>query len=132
MELASGGELYNLIADTGRFEPHLARHYFTSMLDAVAYCHENGVAHRDLKPENIMLDKNWNVKLIDFGLAAPVEGRDGSGFLKTKLGTVGYMAPEQLLGRLYEGEKVDIFALGVILFVMISQHPPFNSASPRD
>lgn len=51
------------------------------------YCHQNGVTHRDLKPENIMLDTEWNVKVIDFGFAAPSEGRDGSGFLKTVLGT---------------------------------------------
>jgi len=59
-------------------------------------------------------------------------GRDGSGMLKTRLGTFGYMAPEQHLGRPYEGEKVDIFALGVILFVMYSKHPPFNAAFPKD
>ena len=79
-----------------------------------------------------MLDVNWNLKLIDFGLAAPTEGRDGSGMLKTILGTYGYMAPEQHLGRVYNGEKVDIFALGVILFVMLSMHPPFNAAIPKD
>jgi len=79
-----------------------------------------------------MLDVNWNLKLIDFGLAAPTEGRDGSGMLKTILGTYGYMAPEQHLGRVYNGEKVDIFALGVILFVMLSMHPPFNASILKD
>lgn len=79
-----------------------------------------------------MLNTDWDLKLIDFGLAAPSEGRDGSGFLKTTLGTFGYMAPEQHLGRQYQGEKVDIFAIGIILFVMISMHPPFNAAIPKD
>jgi len=79
-----------------------------------------------------MLDMNWELKIIDFGLAAPLEGRDGSGLLKTTLGTYGYMSPEQHLGRMYEGEKVDIFALAVILFVMYSMHPPFNAAIPKD
>ena len=79
-----------------------------------------------------MLDLNWDLKLIDFGLAAPTVGRDGSGFLKSRLGTLGFMSPEQHLGREYEGTKVDIFALGVILFVMISKHPPFNAATPKD
>lgn len=132
LELASGGELFNFIAQTGRFEEELSRFYFKQMIEAVAHCHNHGVTHRDLKPENIMLDQNWNLKIIDFGLAAPSEGRDGSGFLKTSLGTYGYMAPEQHLGRVYQGEKVDVFALGVILFVMMSMHPPFNAASPKD
>ena len=57
------------------------------------------------------------IKIIDFGLAAPIYGRDGSGYLKTALGTFGYMSPELHLGREYSGEKVDVFALGVILFV---------------
>ncbi len=51
------------------------------------YIHSNGAAHRDLKPENILLDENFNVKVTDFGFAAPIQGRDGSGFLKTVLGT---------------------------------------------
>jgi serine/threonine protein kinase len=85
-----------------------------------------------LKPENIMLDENWQLKLIDFGLAAPTQGRDGSGKLNTVLGTQGYMAPEQHLQREYDGEKVDIFALGVILFIMHAGHPPFNAAIPQD
>jgi serine/threonine protein kinase len=132
IELAAGGELFNLIAQTGRFDEDLSRYYFQKMVDAIYHCHQQGVSHRDLKPENIMLDQKWDLKIIDFGLAAPTQGRDGSGMLKTTLGTYGYMAPEQHLGREYEGEKVDIFALGVILFVMYSKHPPFNAAIPKD
>lgn len=124
--------MFNLIAQTGRFEERLARHYFKKIINAVAVCHQSGVTHRDLKAENIMLDQAWNLKIIDFGLSAPTEGRDGSGYLKTKLGTFGYMAPEQHLGRTYQGEKVDIFACAVILFVMLSGHPPFNAAHPKD
>jgi len=110
----------------------VVRFLFKNMIDAVGFCHDNGVTHRDLKPENIMFDENWVLKIIDFGLAAPSEGRDGSGYLKTTLGTYGYMAPEQLLNRQYQGQKVDVFALGVILFIMLSMHPPFNAASPKD
>jgi len=100
------------------------------MAEGLDHCHKEGVTHRDLKPENIMLDMEFNTKIIDFGLAAPVQGRDGSGYLKTALGTFGYMAPEIHLGRKYKGEQVDVFALGVILFVMFSKHPPFNAATP--
>lgn len=60
------------------------------------YIHSSGTAHRDLKPENIMLDNQFNVRIADFGFAAPIEGRDGSGLLKTQLGTQAYMAPEIL------------------------------------
>ena len=102
------------------------------MIEAIHFCHLQGVTHRDLKPENIMLDDNFMVKIIDFGLAAPIQGRDGSGLLKTPLGTFGYMSPEIHLGREYHGDKVDVFALGVILFVMVSKHPPFNAATPQD
>ena len=102
------------------------------MVEAVGFCHASGITHRDLKAENMMLDSEWNLKIIDFGLSAPTEGRDGSGYLKTKLGTYGYMAPEQHLGRVYQGERVDVFSLAVVLFVMISGHPPFNAATPKD
>ena len=100
------------------------------MAEGLDHCHKEGVTHRDLKPENIMLDMEFNTKIIDFGLAAPVQGRDVSGYLKTALGNFGYMAPEIHLGRKYKGEQVDVFALGVILFVMFSKHPPFNAATP--
>lgn len=94
--------------------------------------HSSGVAHRDLKPENLMLDKSFNLKIADFGFAAPTEGRDGSGYLKTQLGTASYMAPEIHLAKPYTGPGVDLFACAIILFVMLSQRPPFNSPSPDD
>jgi serine/threonine protein kinase len=56
--------------------------------------HYNSVSHRDLKPENIMLDEKFNIKFADFGFSTPIQGHDGSGFLRTILGTTAYMAPE--------------------------------------
>jgi len=53
------------------------------MVEGLKYCHDKGIVHRDLKPENIMLDKHYNVKIADFGFAAPASGRDGAGFLET-------------------------------------------------
>jgi len=67
----------------------------------MGHCHRAGVAHRDLKPENLMLDSNFNLKIADFGFAAPVEGRDQTGFLSTPLGTPNYMAPEIHLKKHY-------------------------------
>jgi len=82
------------------------------------YVHSNGASHRDLKPENIMLDSDFNVKIVDFGFAAPLGGRTGTGYLHTFLGTDKYMAPEIHAGNGYQGHEVDLFALGIILFIM--------------
>ena len=63
-------------------------------MEGLAYCHGHKVTHRDLKPENLLLDKDFILKIADFGFAGPIEGRDGSGYLTTRLGTSNYMAPE--------------------------------------
>lgn len=72
------------------------------------------------------------MKIADFGFAAPIVGRDGSGTLITKLGTESYMAPEIHLKKPYNGAAVDIFACGIILFIIITQHPPFTKAVPNE
>lgn len=80
-----------------------------------------------------MFDENFNLKLIDFGFSAPLkEGEDGSGMMTSICGTPGFMAPEILSRKKYNGQEVDMFALGVILFTMIAQRPPFNSAEKSD
>ena len=73
-----------------------------------------------------MLDKGYNVKVADFGFAAPAEGRDGSGLLEIQLGTISYMAPEIHRGDKYDGKAVDIFAAAIILFVFLTQRLPFE------
>jgi len=87
------------------------------MLDGTEHCHNKGIIHRDLKPENILIDKDFTLKIADFGLAAPIIGTDGEGNLNTKTGTIPFMAPEIYSGK-YDGTPVDIFALGVILIVI--------------
>jgi len=71
------------------------------MLKAMHYIHSKGQAHRDLKPENILIDDQFDIRIADFGFAAPIEGRDGSGVLNTSLGTPSYMAPEILKEESY-------------------------------
>jgi len=94
------------------------------MMNGLHYLHSRGFAHRDMKPENILLSAKFILKIADFGFSISLKGRDNTGVLRTKLGTAGYMAPE-VLEHHYEGKSVDIFAAGVILFVMYAGSPPF-------
>jgi len=80
----------------------------------------------------MLLDEKYNLKIADFGFAAPIEGKDNSGYLTTKLGTHNYMAPEIHMKEPYQGDSVDLFAASIILFVMVSAHLPFGSAEPND
>jgi serine/threonine protein kinase len=126
LENAEGGELFNYIAETGRFSEDIARYIFKQIIDALDYVHNQGYNHRDIKPENILLDKDFNIKLADFGFATK------EAISHTRKGTYGYMAPEVLASEPYKGEEADLFAASVILFVMVTQHPPFLRADKSD
>lgn len=126
LELVSGGELFDFIAETGNFSEETARYFFHQMIGALEYLHTQGVSHRDIKPENMMLDAEYNLKLADFGFSST------QALNETKRGTDGYMAPEIYKGVEYSGQCVDLFATGIILFIMVAQHPPFNAASSKD
>lgn len=132
LELIGGGQLFDFVALGGRLSEATARYFFQQMIEVIGFMHEKGLAHRDLKPENLLLDQNYVLKVTDFGFAAPVAGRDNTGLLKTQLGTMNYMAPEIILGGSYEGSIIDLFAAGIILFVMLTRRPPFVSANPKD
>ena len=86
------------------------------------YLHSLNIIYRDLKPENILFDKNFNLKLADFGFSKLMKQNES---LKTVLGTEAYMAPEIVLQRKYDGKAVDLFAAGVVLFNMYSGQAPF-------
>ena len=79
-----------------------------------------------------MLDHEYNLKIADFGFAAPLQGRDGSGYLQTQLGTIAYMSPELIRKEAYQGYQADLFALGIILFILYAGHPPFEKAHVND
>lgn len=105
---------------------------FFFIYKAVKHCHEQGIVHRDIKPENILLDGDFNLKIADFGLATLLSGRDGQGKLFTYIGTDLYMAPEIHSKKPYSGTPADVFACGMVLFIMLSAHPPFYKADYRD
>ena len=94
LELVDGGDLFDLIALGGRLDEKFARYYFKQLLDGLNYLHNAGFVHRDLKIENLMLDRNFNLKISDFGFSSPAD----ESLLRTRLGTSAYMAPEIHLG----------------------------------
>ena len=133
LEYASLGELFCYISKEKPMSEDLARYVFKQILDGVEHIHKCGIVHRDLKIENILIDKDYNIKLTDFGFAGPLKGNGRNGMLTTKLGTPNYLAPEIIMKQPYYGEKTDIFACGVVLFVLVSFYFPFiKSATIKD
>lgn len=127
-ELCSGGELYDYLVERGSIPEPEARMLFGQLCLAVAYIHSVGIVHRDLKLENILLDEDCNVKLSDFGFTREFEARQ---FMHTRCGTTAYAAPEMLAGYRYLGQEVDIWSLGVILYVLLCGYLPFDDDDER-
>ncbi|KAK2958466.1 putative CBL-interacting protein kinase 23 [Blattamonas nauphoetae] len=124
LELAQGGELFQKIADSGRFDEKTSRYYFQQLIRGVDFCHQNGICHRDLKPENLLLDERGVLKITDFGLCALSDADNV--LLKTQCGTPNYTAPEILIGGQYDGKPTDVWSCGIILFVMLAGYLPFE------
>ncbi|XP_051539797.1 calcium/calmodulin-dependent protein kinase type II subunit beta-like isoform X4 [Myxocyprinus asiaticus] len=124
-DLVTGGELFEDIVAREYYSEADASHCIQQILEAVLHCHQLGVVHRDLKPENLLLAskcKNAAVKLADFGLAIEVQGDQQAWF--GFAGTPGYLSPEVLRKEAY-GKPVDIWACGVILYILLVGYPPF-------
>ncbi|XP_042176719.1 calcium/calmodulin-dependent protein kinase type II delta chain isoform X16 [Oncorhynchus tshawytscha] len=124
-DLVTGGELFEDIVAREYYSEADASHCITQILDSVHHIHQHDIVHRDLKPENLLLAskcKNAAVKLADFGLAIEVQGDQQAWF--GFAGTPGYLSPEVLRKEAY-GKPVDIWACGVILYILLVGYPPF-------
>ncbi|XP_028980584.1 calcium/calmodulin-dependent protein kinase (CaM kinase) II beta 1 isoform X28 [Esox lucius] len=124
-DLVTGGELFEDIVAREYYSEADASHCISQILDSVHHIHQHDIVHRDLKPENLLLAskcKNAAVKLADFGLAIEVQGDQQAWF--GFAGTPGYLSPEVLRKEAY-GKPVDIWACGVILYILLVGYPPF-------
>lgn len=125
-EYAPHGEIFEYIARHGRMSEALARRKFWQMVRAVEYCHSRRVVHRDLKAENLLLDSNMNIKIADFGFSnfwSPASN------LTTWCGSPPYAAPEVFEGQQYKGPEIDVWSLGVVLYVLVCGALPFDGST---
>ena len=127
MDYASKGDLYDYIDCNGRgFEKKTAKLIFHKLLKGLEAIHNSGFCHRDLKMENILMDQFYNPKIGDFGLSTELKGKDGSELLNDYVGSKKYCPPEIYNKKPYNGDKADVFSLGVVLFVITFGHFGFN------
>jgi tRNA A-37 threonylcarbamoyl transferase component Bud32 len=128
MEYVDGVNLRQLLR-SGHLKPEQALRIIPQICDALQYAHEEGIVHRDVKPENILLDKKGRVKIADFGLAKLL-GRDAENFTLTGsrqvMGTLYYMAPEQVERPLEVDHRADIYSLGVVFYEMLTGQLPLG------
>ena len=125
-ELCEKGELFDFVQDAGGLPEPMARLVFGQIVDGLGYIHKKKLAHRDMKLENCFLNSQVVTKVADFGLMKSINNT----FLKTRCGTLNYMGPELLgpKGQTYEGSAVDVFACGVMLFMLVTAKQPFHQA----
>ena len=130
MEWVDGRLLRSILSEQKKLPTDRAVKIAVGICNALDYIHSHGVVHRDLKPENIMVDANDNVKLIDFGIAAQA-GAPRLTFAKLSnvMGTPEYISPEQVKGKRGDGRS-DIYALGVMLYEMLTGKEPFQGPNP--
>uniref|UniRef100_A0A674K2C3 non-specific serine/threonine protein kinase n=1 Tax=Terrapene triunguis TaxID=2587831 RepID=A0A674K2C3_9SAUR len=122
-EFAKNGEMFDHLTSNGHLSESEARKKFWQILSAVEYCHSHHIVHRDLKTENLLLDASMNIKLADFGFGNFYKSGEP---LSTWCGSPPYAAPEVFEGKEYEGPHLDIWSLGVVLYVLVCGSLPFD------
>ncbi|KAL6086271.1 hypothetical protein STEG23_035830 [Scotinomys teguina] len=128
-EYAKGGDLLQQVTEEGMLEEGEAQRVFGQLVSAIKYCHSRDVVHLDLQPDNVLLDEEANVKLADFGFATMC--RAGM-VLRGQCGNTMFNAPEQVLGKGYDGKKVDVWSLGVLLYFITTGYHPFRGSSVEE
>ncbi|XP_062997089.1 SNF-related serine/threonine-protein kinase-like [Elgaria multicarinata webbii] len=131
LELGDGGDMFDhIMQHEGGLDEDQAKHYFAQIVHAISYCHRLHVVHRDLKPENVVFFQEQGVvKLTDFGFSNCFQ--PGT-MLTTSCGSLAYSAPEILLGDEYDAPAVDVWSLGVILYMLVCGQPPFQEANDSE
>jgi len=131
MEYVEGDDLKRVLANAGRLALHEAADIILQVADVLAYAHARQVVHRDLKPENIMVRqgmRGWHVKVLDFGIARICDGATRLTVQGAVAGTPRYMPPEQAMG-LDVDSRADIYAVGVVLFELLTGKQPFDGTT---
>jgi serine/threonine protein kinase/tetratricopeptide (TPR) repeat protein len=128
MEYVAGEDLKSMIRMSKRLSIGTAVGIAKQISEGLAEAHALGVVHRDLKPSNIMIDKDGNVRIMDFGIARSLKGKGitGAGVM---IGTPEYMSPEQIEGKEVD-QRTDIYSLGVIIYEMVTDRVPFEGDTP--
>jgi serine/threonine-protein kinase SRK2 len=129
MEYIDGMDLFEKLSKNIKpFTEEVAKYYITHILNGLQHCHNLGVCHRDLKLENIIVNDNC-VKICDFGFSSSVYYEQDPA---RTLGSLGYFARETILKKAHDGKKVDIWSVGVILFILVCGYYPFASKTDKE
>lgn len=131
MEFATGRTLKDLINSIGPIPEKRAIPILTQILNGLGFAHQRGILHRDIKPSNVIVDKNDNVKILDFGIAR-VMGEQGLTRTGQNIGTVYYMSPEQVRAEKDIDARSDIFSLGITFYEMLTGRTPYNVDTASD
>lgn len=130
-EFVEGKTLDNLLRSIASLSSSEILNIFKQVLNGIGYAHSCGIIHRDIKPSNVIIDNNGNARILDFGIAKLIDSSSNMTKTGTKMGSLFYMSPEQVLGKPVDN-RTDIYSLGVVLFEMFAKKLPYKSDTNSD